>query len=265
MNGPHWTANPRVDRLIEELFASIQAIFGPHLVGLYLDGSLTSGDYDQDSDVDFVAVTDGEISTETFAALQAMHDRLAAQDPLWGVQFEGSYLPDYALRRYDPAHCSYPNLERGTGERLKLWAHDETYDVHRYILRERGIVLAGPPPASLIDPVPPDQLRSVMGALLSSWGVNILRNPQHIQSRGYQSYVVLSICRILFTLQSGEIVSKPAALAWARANLEARWQGLLERAWQGRSNPGMDIDPQDLDQTFDLLRYTLRRAGLEPV
>lgn len=253
---PNWTANPRVNRLIEELFASIQAIFGPHLVGLYLDGSLTSGDYDQDSDVDFVAVTDGEISEEVFTALQAVHTRLAEIDPVWGVQFEGSYLPDYALRCYDPAYCSYPNLERGIGERLKLWAHDETYDVHRCVLRERGIVLFGPPPHTLIDPVSPEQLRSVMRSLLSGWAARILENPDQIKGRGYQSYVVLSMCRILYTFQHGTIVSKPVAAAWAGANLEARWLGLIERAWEGRSFPGLDATQEDLDQTLELIRYT---------
>jgi hypothetical protein len=254
------TPNPAVNRLIEIWFVGVQAILGLHIRAVYLDGSLTNGAFDQDSDVDFVVVTDGEIAPDVFAALQGLHSHLAQLDPRWGVEFEGSYLPDYALQRYDPAHYLYPNIERGPEERLKLAAHDQPWDVHRSILHERGIVLLGPPAHTLIDPVAPDQLRAVMRSLLAGWGSGLLEHPERIGSRGYQSYIVLSMCRVLFTLQTGQIASKPAALAWARADLEPRWHGLLERAWQGRSQPGGPPDPLDLTKTLDLLRYTIGRA-----
>jgi hypothetical protein len=152
-------------------------------------------------------------------------------------------------------------MERGRGERLKLVAHDETWDVHRSVLRERGIVMLGPPAHTLIDPVSPEQLRSVMRSLLSGWAARILADPDQIKARGYQSYVVLSLCRILYTLQHGTIVAKPVAAAWARENLDSSWHGLIERAWEGRSQPGLEADPGDLAQTLELIRYTSGRAG----
>lgn len=257
---PNLAAYPAVRRLIADLQTGIQAVFGPRLLALYLDGSLTSGDFDQDSDVDFVAVTDGEISPAEFAALQDLHTRLAQADPLWGIQLEGSYLPIYALRRFAPQHCLYPNIERGAGERLKLAAHDAPWDVHRSILRERAIVLLGPPAHELIDPVPPDQLRRVMSDLLESWGQNLLARPERVDTRGYQSYIVLSMCRVLYTLETGAITSKPRALKWAMGILDARWHGLLERAWQGRS-PGLELSPDDLAETMALVRYTRARTA----
>jgi hypothetical protein len=33
--------------------------------------------------------------------------------------------------------------------------------IHRHMLREHGVVLAGPPPHTLIDPVQPDELLTV--------------------------------------------------------------------------------------------------------
>ena len=60
---------------------------------MYLYGSLASGDFDRESDVDYVVVTDTEIPDETFQALDAMHQRIAAMDLWCATQLEGSYLP----------------------------------------------------------------------------------------------------------------------------------------------------------------------------
>src|SRR6266542_2800417 len=116
---------------------SVRTILGSHFIGMYLDGSLASGAFDQDSDIDFVVVTDEEVRGDLFLALQAMHERIAALDSPWAIQLEGSYISTGALRRYDPANDMHPNIERGLGERLKRIDHGAGWNVHRSILRER--------------------------------------------------------------------------------------------------------------------------------
>jgi hypothetical protein len=251
------TPYPEVNHLLQELFEGVQTILGSHLIGLYLDGSLAGDGFDQDSDIDFVTVTDEEITSETFSALQVMHERLAAMDSIWAIQLEGSYLPRYAIRRYDPAHTLYPNLERGKGERLKLVHHDETWDTHRYVLREHGITLAGPPAHTLIDPVLPTQLRQAMQSLLSRWVAPLLEKPDQIKQRGYQAYTVHSLCRILYTLQYGTVVSKKTAAEWAQATLDRRWVSFIEGAWVGRHDPNSEASPEEINETLEFIRFTL--------
>jgi hypothetical protein len=223
------TPYPEVNALLQELLESVQTVLGSHFVGMYLDGSLASGDFDQDSDIDFVVVTDDEISGDLFAALQAMHERIAAIDSWYVIQLEGSYISQHALLRYDPAHALHPNIERGRDERLKMIHHDGAWDIHRHVLRERGITLAGPAPRDLIAPVSPTRLRQAMLTLLPGWASQILREPAQIKYRGYQSYTVLSLCRVLYTLQYGTVASKPVAARWAQATLSERWVPLIER------------------------------------
>ncbi len=55
-----------MNSVLLELLTGVQNILGPHFVGMYLYGSLANGDFDQDSDVDFVVVTDNEISADLF-------------------------------------------------------------------------------------------------------------------------------------------------------------------------------------------------------
>src|SRR5438132_8364932 len=119
------TPYPEVNALLQALMDGVQTVLGNHFVGMYLDGSLASGDFDQESDIDFVVVTDIEITGDLFSALKAMHESIAAIDSPWAIQLEGSYLSQQALRRYDPANALHPNIERGRGERLKMIHHDE--------------------------------------------------------------------------------------------------------------------------------------------
>jgi hypothetical protein len=251
---------PEVDRLIEVLRDGIQTVLGIHLIGLYLDGSLTSGDFDLASDIDFLAVTDFEITPDLFSSLQSMHDRIAETDPRWGVELEGSYIPRAAIRRYDPALAMHPNLERGKVERLKLVRHDEDWIIHYHVMRERGIPLVGPDPKTLIDPVPPEALRRAMRATLEKWWKTFLDDPAGLKRRGYQSYAVLTMCRICYTLSAGEVASKSDAVRWAKANLDARWAPLIDRAWEGRSHPDPDTSAADIAETQEFIRSVLKRS-----
>ena len=251
------TPYPEVNTILQELLERVMRILGSQFVGMYLDGSLTSDGFDQDSDIDFVVVTRDDLSGDLFSALQAMHDRVAIIDSPYAVQLEGSYISQHGLRSYDPEHALYPNIERGTGERLKLVQHADWWNIHRYILRERGITIAGPAPKTLIDPVSPDDLRQAMLSTLDGWATQILNNPNLINSRGYQSYVVLSLCRIRYTLQFGDVVSKPFAARWAKERLGDPWAPLIDRAWTGRHNSQLPAESEDIQGTLDFIRFTL--------
>jgi hypothetical protein len=188
-----------------------------------------------------------------------MHDRIAKTDPRWGVELEGSYISRAAIRRYDPALSMHPNIERGKTERLKMARHDEDWIIHYHVVRERGIPLCGPDPKTLIDPVSPDDLRRAVWKILHGWFASLLEDPGKIKNGGYQSYTVLSLCRILYTLEFGTVASKSDAAGWARKTLGGRWMLLIERAWKARHNPGKDAPPEDVAETQEFIRFALNR------
>src|SRR4029450_4999519 len=117
-----------------------------------------------------------------------------------------------------------------------------------------------PAPQTLIDSVTPNDLRRAMQTVLRGWATQFLNDPARINSRGYQSYVVLSLCRILYTLQYGTGVSKPVAARWAQETLGERWAALIERAKVGRQNPGSPAQSNDVNETLDLIRYAIERS-----
>lgn len=254
------TPYPEVNSLLKELLESVQAILGNHFIGMYLDGSLTSGDFDQDSDIDFIVVTDVEVTDGLFLALQAMHDRIAALNSIWAIQLEGSYFSQQALRRWVPTNAPLPNIERGGGERLKMVPDDVGWVVHRCVLREHGVTLAGPDPRTLVDPISPADLRQAMLGIMPGWGAHVLRDLEQIRHRGFQSYIVLTACRILYTLQHGTVTSKAIAARWAQETLDERWLPLVESAWEGRHHPEPEASADDVNGTLEFIHYSLERS-----
>ena len=60
------TPYPEVNTILQVLLERVKSILGSHFIGMYLDGSLTSNDFDEDSDIDFVVVSDEDISGDLF-------------------------------------------------------------------------------------------------------------------------------------------------------------------------------------------------------
>lgn len=158
-----------VNALLRVLYGEVTHILSHAFVGMYLSGSLALGNFTAGSDVDVVVATQGELAAETLEALRMMHQRLYETEMRWSDQLEVDYIPLAALCRHDPAHAEYPHLTRGPGEQLHVITHFTDSVMHRVILRERGIVLAGPPPTTLIDPITPDELRWALVELMRIW------------------------------------------------------------------------------------------------
>lgn len=253
------TAFHDVNVVLEELLEAEKRVLGDQLFGMYLFGSLAYGDFDRNSDIDVMVLTEGEISPPTFAALKEMHDELGAanarRNSPWANQLEVSYLTRQNARRYDPADAQHPHLDRGTGEQLHLHAHARV--IERYVLREHGVVLYGLPLKEWIDPISPDDLRRSMSEMATDWLQPMLAEAVPFETRGYQSYTVISCCRILYTRVKGAVASKPAAARWGFETLGVRWKPLIETALEGRQNPQLPPEAGDVAETLELVRFTV--------
>jgi predicted nucleotidyltransferase len=105
------TPYPDVNEVLRLFLSGLQAVLAERFVGLYVHGSLASGDFNpRTSDIDFLVVTADELPDKMLPALKAMHARLAASGLKWATKLEGAYIPRPALRRYDPAHARHPWL-----------------------------------------------------------------------------------------------------------------------------------------------------------
>jgi Domain of unknown function (DUF4111) len=253
------TDYPEISSVLLEVLSGARTILAEQFVGMYLDGSLAIGGFEADkSDLDFVVVTTSDVSSDSFRALKTMHDRIAAGASKWTRELEGSYISQRALR-YDPRPAAHPYLDRGSV--LAMVQPESGYwPIHRHMLREHGVALAGPPPRTLIDPVLPEELRDAVRGLLREWWMPMLVAGPLLQNSFYRCYAVLTMSRMLYTIRHGAIVTKPIAARWAQRALDRRWAPLIERAlaWSREQ-------PPDLEQTLAYIRHTCEHSGASAV
>ncbi len=255
----HPTVYPDVNAVLHVLLSGVQAVLGNQFIGMYLYGSLASGDFDpQRSDIDFVVVTADVLPEEMVTALEAMHARVAASGLKWAAKLEGAYIPLRAFRRYDPTDAPCPYVNEGS---FRVGHLGSDWVIQRHVIRGQGVVVAGPAPQPLIDPIRADDLRRAVLATLREWWVPMLQDPDPRLHRGeYQAYAILTMCRALYTLQYGAVVSKPVAARWAQGALGERWAAMIGRALARRRDGGAVLC---LDETLDFVRYALERGGAD--
>ncbi len=242
-----------VNATLRLLLEGARFVLGDHFVGLYLYGSLASGDFNpQSSDIDFVVVTDTDLPDELVRDLEALHLRLWNSGLKWAAKLEGAYVPLKALRCSDPNSAPCPTINE---ERFYLDQQGSDWIIQRYILRKYDAAVCGPSLQSLIDPVTPDDLRRAVGGVLREWWQPMLDDPHFIRDREHEAFATLTMCRALYALEYGDIVSKPVAARWARRVLNARWSALIDRAMAWPREP----QANDLNETVAFIRYTINQ------
>jgi len=261
MNNLYPTSDPEVNSLLLDILSSAKSILGNLFVGMYLSGSLAFGGFDDDSDIDFIIIITEKVSDAQLSALQAMHSRIHDIVSKWATCLEGYYIRQDELQHYEPDAAWHLYLDNGSRELVVVRDNEKNWVFERFVLQEYGITVEGPKPQSLFIPISSDDLRQTLLAELRSWAENILDNPEWLSNRWFQSFVVLTLCRMLYTFQYGTVVSKLAAVEWAKKILDARWNRLIERAWSERHNPPlkarMQAEQEDAEATPGFIRYAL--------
>lgn len=256
------TPYPELNTVLWEMVASIQEILTTNFVGAYLQGSFAVGDFDLHSDVDFIIVTAGELSGDQVSALQVMHDRIYCLQSPWAQHLEGSYFPQQVLRDYTQRGRKLWYLDHGA--RYLIEADHCNSIVVRWVVRENGVTLAGPPPDTLVDPIPVELLRMEIMAVITNWGQEMFANPDGFNNHFYQSFIVLNYCRMLHDLHTGFPGSKRAGADWAKLNLDPSWSALIDRAWDGRPDPALSVrrpaDPGDFANTLKFVAYVIEES-----
>ncbi len=214
--------NPAIEALAE--YARIVDARLPGLIhGVYANGSALVGDFDlAKSDVDFVSVTQGEVSDGELKALTAIHNDLADVHPLL-ARMDGYYIPLGALQAgmagEEGPHLCYRDAAFRGRERVPCLA--------LYQIKQYGACIWGPLLAKTLDYITWDDVVRNMDYNVNVYWAAAQRRLVLFLSDEYVSFTVLTLCRILATLKRGEIVSKRAAGEYAMETLPPKWKPLI--------------------------------------
>lgn len=239
----------------------IRTILDSQFLGMYLYGSLALGDFDPPtSDIDFIVVTEERIADNTCTMLQEMHEQFDTGDSSWAGKVEATYISQEALHHSTPSQVQYPQLEKG--EKLLKAPLETGWAFQLFTLRERGVVIAGPDPRTITDPVDAAGMQRAVAAIARGWQEQANQDPdwlEWVRHRDAQSFVVLTLCRMLYSLAIGDVASKPAAARWAIKTLDQRWAALIDRSLTGLPDQKEESN-RDLEETLEFIRYTVEKS-----
>jgi streptomycin 3"-adenylyltransferase len=224
---------------VERVRALADDVLGGDVVGAYLFGSAVLGELRPDSDLDVLAVSRRATTHED---RRRIVERLLAISGRAGRRVELTIVVQSEVRpwRYPPRmDFQYGDWLRGEFERgnLEPWPSRTNRDLATLITMVllADTPLLGPPPADVLDAVPPGDLRRGMVEDLDSLLAELEPDTRN---------VLLTLARIWSTAESGVIRSKDAAADWALerlpdehraalAHARAIYLGEAEERWDG--------------------------------
>ena len=210
-----------------------QDLLGQHVpqlvVALYVHGSIALDAFDEGiSDIDFIAVLNRVADDNEIDALTQVHRTLAAKFP--HSPLEGSYLQWHHLGHSAQEIGPYPCYH---DRRFHPSAHHDMNPVTWWMLKNRAVVVFGPDPATLDFKADWQDVRAYMLANLNTYWAAFTKRPIRLayllSDEGIQ-WAVLGICRLLYGLQEGTMISKRLAGEYALTQVPPRWHALIKEA-----------------------------------
>ncbi|MBK8618075.1 MAG: DUF4111 domain-containing protein [Anaerolineales bacterium] len=252
MSTKQYTPYADVNETLTSLLDSAKEILGDQFIGMYLYGSLSSGDFNPEtSDIDFLVVVTQPLAQKTISALEDMHKQTWASSLKRAGKLEGAYVHRELIRKHDPNGQACPAINEG-----KFYVAEIGSDwiIQRHVVREYGVILEGPDPKTLIDFVTPADIRMAVMGTLHEWWFPMLDNPSWLRDKenGDRAFAVITMCRVLHALEHGTITSKPKAVAWARTKLDDHWNPLIDKAVAVSNHEEQNIF---LDETLEFIKH----------
>ena len=255
---------PELRDVLNMFVDEISAELRENLVGIYLVGSIASGDFDLDSDVDFLVVTKTELTEAHMKTLQDIQIKIHDIDCYPAKHLEGSYISIGDLNNWNIVGEKKLYYFDNGSTTYEQSTHDNQWHV-RWILRERGIRLIGQKPETILKPIPLDKLsneiKAAMLQVMKLFEDEIDRPLGFFNSKFGQSFAVLTYCRMLHTLHTGTVQSKKAAVKWAKQFVEPKWIKIIDQAWNEREGVrfgvkiGQRADLTLLYETLEFMKY----------
>ncbi|MGZ4596595.1 MAG: aminoglycoside adenylyltransferase family protein [Actinomycetes bacterium] len=210
---------------LETVVGLVDEVLGANALGTYLHGSTVQGGLKPASDVDILVICRHSIDD---AQRRALVDGLL---PISGPRVDARSVELTVVVQSQVRPWRFPpisDFQYGDWLREEIEANGPPQPALMPNLAimipqtlSAGHPLSGPPPAELLDPVPPADL--VRGSVA---GIPDLLEDLPGDTRN----VVLTLARIWTTLATGDIASKDGAADWALARLPPEHRPVLEHA-----------------------------------
>ena len=159
--------------------------------------------------------------------LKKLHLEIEETYKDWEQRIECSYTPIEMFDNVFPPKDPRPYF--GEGKFHLSAPYGNEWLINKYLLYEHGITLLGSSIKNLIQPVTiEDVKKACIRDFHQEWEPKI-SDPKYLGNSHYQSYVVLNLCRILYTVVKSSITTKSTAATWVKKKY-SEWESLIEEA-----------------------------------
>lgn len=252
------TSYEDVNQVLSSLREGMINVLGDNLVGMYLMGSLSYDAFNpHNSDIDLVVVVKEPISQNQLSFMERMHQHVALKNPKWAKRIECSYVPCVFLSSIAPPKTPRPYF--GEGIFYQEAPYGNEWIINQYLLYNHGISLYGPEFKTLVNPIHIEDVQEAcVKDFLQEWQPKI-NDLEWLSNSHYQSYIVLNLCRILYTVLQGAVGSKVESAHWVKNKLCPEWRPLIEVAEQWHYGKEMTLQ----NETIKFIQFVANTLGIK--
>lgn len=233
LNAFNVTPYEEINKILNHLSSEIKNHLGENSIGIYLFGSLAYGDFNLgSSDIDLVVITQTPIGPTELALVRKMHNQIGECYPKWHERLECSYTPIDMLSNIMPP--KEPRPYYGGGIFYDEAPYGNEWIINNYLLFESSIALLGPPFKTLCHPINIIEVqKACIRDLFQEWEPKI-SDDEWLDNSHYQSYLILNLCRILYTVYCKATASKTISSEWVKDQFGSPWNHLIDvaQSWQ---------------------------------
>ncbi|KNF10207.1 hypothetical protein CLPU_1c03720 [Gottschalkia purinilytica] len=219
--------------LLNEYVVKLKDCYKDNIFGVYIYNSVALGAFDVNkSDIDILTIINRDFTNEEIVKLKVIHDELKSKFK-YAKKMEGMYIRIDNLGKVNSEIEPYVYFENG-----KL--HDSGYYDINYVtwwtLKNNGIEINSPSISELNIDINWNHILLTMNYNLNDYWKKKSDKKLIFLLDEWVEFSVLTLCRILFTLDNKKISSKCEALKYTMNCVPDDWKLLVKEAMRIREN-----------------------------
>jgi predicted nucleotidyltransferase len=199
-----------------------------NIIGIYIFGSLAYGGFDEkSSDIDLQVITKTLLNEEEMENTKNIHKEIIEINKIWGNRLEVSYTPLFMFKEKDIPVIPRPYYN---GKFYEKAGYGNEWLINNYLILNYGQKIYGEDFKTLlnyeisIDDVKKSCVKDFYKELNPK-----IKDEKWLLDYENQAYIILNICRIIYTIKNNKIGNKLESAKWVKEKY-IKWNSLIEEA-----------------------------------
>jgi len=238
-----------LSNVLDHYIDGLKALIQDNLCSVILHGSVATEDFDPiSSDVDLLIITNTMLTQTEFYLVSHLHNSLKNHFNNWSQKLEVSYITTDEF--YETSPPNNPRIYLNSGV-TKYEPYGAEWHFEKYTIKHHGQVIYGKEIDRDQLSISSTKLRVAAYQILLEWWKPIIEQGIHRLSDDYLSYGVMTMCRMIFTIETGKVDSKKVSVNYVLEHETSAYDALL--------HDSLAHKPVDRVKSFEFIKQTVIR------